>query len=423
MPDEPEQLVEHFFRHESANLIALLTRGFGFALIDVVEDMVQEAMLVALRSWRINGIPANPAGWLHRVAKNRVIDTLRRSRVSAAHAEDSLAALEPIVITFSEEAIQDSVLRLIFVCCHPTLDRKSQLALTLKVLCGLGDHEIACGLLMKRDAVKKRVTRAKQHLQLTRVSMELPPQEQLHQRLDVVHEVLYLLFNEGYSSSKGDVPIRADMCEEAARLCHLLCESDLGQPATFGLLSLMLFHAARLDSRMDGSGNSVLLQDQDRSKWDRDMIQVAEHWLRRSATGGTISRFHLEAGIVCLHCSADSFEATNWNAIVGHYDMLMNQFPSPMYLLNRAIAKGRLGNEQKTKEAIAELQSLESDPNLERYPLLWCSLADLHLQAGDQNSATKHLRHARALTHTDHDRSLIDQKLNDIRRKFDGPNR
>ncbi|MEL7496440.1 MAG: sigma-70 family RNA polymerase sigma factor [Planctomycetota bacterium] len=408
MQDQPEQLVENFFRHESANLIALLTRAFGFSLVDVVEDMVQEAMMEALRSWRIGGIPKNPDAWLYRVAKNRIIDVLRRDRSTNESVEDHLDGDETLVISFTDDAFEDSLLRLIFVCCHPSLDEKSQVALTLKMLCGLGDHEIASGLLMSAAAVKKRVTRAKRHLQLTQVSMELPASKELQQRIEVVHDVLYLLFNEGYSASKGALPIRIDLCEEAARLCHLLCRSEIGQPSTYALLALMLFHAARFDSRVDGDGEIILLEDQDRGLWDQNMIGVADAWLNRSARGGQVSRFHLEAGISRLHCRATSIDETDWQGIVALYDLLLRTFPSPMYTLNRAIALGRLG---KLTEAIGQIQLIANDSAMKDYSLLWCSLADLHQRQGELEDAHAAWQHALTLTSNPRDQQLIQQRI------------
>lgn len=412
---EPEQLVEHFFRREYAGLVALLARRFGFALIDVIEDMVQEALAEALRTWRFRGAPDNPAAWLYRVAQNRVIDALRRDRThSAALEELSLRAESNAAATETEspgvplEDIDDSLLRMIFTCCHPSLDRGSQLALTLKVLCGFGDHEIARGLLISAAAAKKRVTRAKRRLQLNQVQLQLPGPALLNERLDAVHDVLYLMFNEGYHATRGDVAVRLDLCEEAARLCHLLCVSDLGRPPTRALLALMLFHAARFDARIGKDGVAVLLADQDRSLWDRDMMRVAEYWLARSAEGSDVSRFHLEAGIARLHCQAASIEETRWTDILRHYELLDRLFPSPVYQLNQAVVLGRLN---RSSEGVQLLQSLQLEQSLRDYPLWHCALADLLEREGRGVDAVSHWRAARELVKSDHERTLLDGRI------------
>ncbi|MFK7736482.1 MAG: RNA polymerase sigma factor [Pirellulaceae bacterium] len=412
--NEPMQLVEHFFRHESAGLVAVLAKKFGFELIDVIEDMVQEAMLQALRTWRLRGIPANPSAWLHRVARNRVIDDLRRQRTHADSIDLGTlteASADPLAI--DPEAVEDSLLRMIFTCCHPSLDRNSQLALTLKVVCGLGDQEVARALLISPAAAKKRVTRAKRRLQLNHVQMELPAQSLLSERLDAVHETLYLMFNEGYSATTGDRLLRIDLCEEAARVCHMLCTGEIGLPTTRALLALMLFHAARFEARMDSNGTTIPLELQDRRQWDYGMMQVADKWLERSAEGDEVSRYHLEAGIARIHCRAPSTDETNWEAILKHYDRLLEHFPSPMHELNRAIVLGRLGREQMAFES---LQRIEESQILEMYPLLHCAFGDLFSRTGKLAEAKQHWQKAMQLVASDHERKFIETKLEELQR-------
>ena len=280
------QLVEHFFRHESANLLAVMTRAFGMRHIDLVEDMVQVAMVEAMHTWKLRGIPDNPAGWIHRVAKNRILDALRREKTheqAIALSGFSIDDQESIVDQWlKEERISDSLLRMMFVCCHYSLDRNSQIALTLKTLCGFSVSEIASGLLLTDETVKKRIQRAKKSLASANVQLELPSDDQLTIRLDAVHNVLYLMFNEGYSTSSGTEPIRDDICEEAVRLCNLLCESSCSSSASKALLALLLFHASRLDARTDESGTVILLEDQDRTRWDRRLIGTAQCCLKQS---------------------------------------------------------------------------------------------------------------------------------------------
>jgi len=283
----------------------VLTRFFGWRYFDLVEEMVQATLLDALHSWRLRGVPENPSGWIHRVAKNKVLDALRREeiarRATRVWVETRPHQDQGIDDLFLDSQIEDSQLRMVFACCHPRLARENQLALTLKALCGFGNSEIARALLITEETVKKRLQRATRDLIEHQVSLDPPSAGELVKRLDVVHSVLYLLFNEGYSSSKGETPIRTDLCEEAARLCYLLCsDPHCNTPTTCALMALILFHAARLDARLDHRGCVLLMEDQDRRKWDWRLIERAKQFLDRSAQGTAISPFHLEAGIAFI---------------------------------------------------------------------------------------------------------------------------
>jgi len=244
-PDPAAPLVEHFFRHEAGRLVSVLTRFFGWRNFDLVEDMVQSTLLQALEAWRVR-VPDNPSAWLHRIAKNKILDALRRDRIgqraAAGWAAARAAHEEKLDELFFDAEIEDSQLRMMFACCHPHLARENQLALTLKTLCGFGNAEIARALLVGEEAIKKRLQRATRDLVEHQIALDPPPAAELIGRLDVVHQVLYLLFNEGYSSCEGDSAIREDLCEEAARLCHLLCsQPELSTPSTHALMALMLF--------------------------------------------------------------------------------------------------------------------------------------------------------------------------------------
>ncbi len=416
MNQSTNQLVEHFFRHESANLVAVLTRAFGIRHIDLVEDMVQVAMLEAMHAWKQRGIPDNPAAWIHRVAKNRILDALRREKtydkalaLSGVAADgDSINYHEEIVDEWlEEEHIPDSLLRMIFVCCHPSLERKTQIALTLKTLCGFGIAEIARGLLLPNETIKKRIQRAKKSLATANVQLELPSSNQLIVRLSVVHDVLYLMFNEGYSTSHGTEPIRDDICEEAARLCHLLCESNYSSPATKALLALQLFHAARLDARIDEFGRVILLEDQDRTKWDRRLIGAAQSWLAKSKADQPTT-FHLEAAIAKQHCIAPSVEATDWELIAQFYSRLLQLCDSPMYVLNRAIAVGQAGD---TRSAMLQLQSLQTREDMENYLLVDCAFGRIHELDGNKNAAVDSYLIALSKAGAAHEKELLEQKL------------
>ncbi len=406
-------LVEHFFRHEAGRLVSVLTRFFGWRHFDLVEDMVQATLLDALEAWRVRGVPDNPSGWVHRIARNKVLDALRRDRIGQ-RALGEWAAARPaheqgLDALFFDAEIEDSQLRMMFACCHPHLARENQLALTLKALCGFGNAEIARALLVGEETVKKRLQRATRDLTERQIALEPPPAEELPRRLDVVHQVLYLLFNEGYSSSEGETAIREDLCEEAARLCHLLCSHPrFRTPATHALMALMLFHAARLEARLDQRGSVLLLEEQDRGRWDQGLILRAQEFLAQSAEGTVISPFHLEAAIAYHHCTATSYADTDWPAILRLYDALLTVQRSPVYLLNRAIVLAQLDGPQA---GICALDEAGRDPALRHYHLFDATLGELYRRAGDLARARQHLEAARQKTASPFDRELIDRRL------------
>jgi RNA polymerase sigma-70 factor (ECF subfamily) len=405
--------VEHFFRREAGRLVSVLTRFFGWQNFDLVEDMVQATLVEALQAWRLRGVPDNPSGWVHRVARNKILDALRRSKI-ARRAMGEWAAIRPphaggLDELFIDSEIEDSQLRMMFACCHPRLARENQLALTLKALCGFGNSEIARALLVGEETVKKRLQRATRDLVNHQVKLEPPPASELAGRLDAVHQVLYLLFNEGYSSTAGDKAIRADLCEEAARLCHLLwSQHRFSTPATSALMALMLFHAARLDARLDQRGSILLMEEQDRSKWDQRLIRRAQEFLDLSAEGTAVSPFHLEAGIAYHHCTAESYAATKWEEILRLYDALLEIQRSPVYLLNRAIVVAQIHGPQA---GIAALDEAGHDPALRNYHLFDATLGELYRRAGDLALARRHLEAARAKTASPFDREIIDRRL------------
>ena len=406
-------LVEHFFRHESGRLVAVLTRLFGWSHYDLVEDVVQETLLDALQAWRVRGVPDNPPAWIRRVARNKILDALRRGRIGERAlrecAPERPGADVGLDELFDDSAIEDSQLRMMFACCDPRLDRADQVALTLKALCGFGHAEIARALLLGEETVKKRLQRATRALGERGAVLEAPRDEELDPRLDGVHQSLYLLFNEGYSASRGERAMRIELCEEAARLCHLLCSQPrFATPATQALMALMLFHAARFDARVDGAGAFLLIDEQDRTLWDRALIERAREFLDASAAGRAVSTFHLQAGIASLHCAAPSYAETDWHGILRLYDALIAIDPSPVYVLNRAVVVAEIDG---PLVAIRAVESVASDPALRRYHLLDATLGELHRRAGDLDRARACFAEARAKTTSEFDRELLDRRL------------
>src|SRR6188768_374112 len=348
------QQIGHLFRHEAGKMAAVLTRLLGFQRLDLAQDIVQDTLLKAMNVWKLKGIPENPSAWLYTVAKRKAIDWLRQQKLHEnIHAEinsslQSEWTLSPTVNQlFLENEIEDSQLRMIFACCHPTIPYESQIALTLKTLCGLNVSEIAQSFLTNEETITKRLYRAREKIREEKISLEAPAPATLPGRLDAVLHTVYLLFNEGYNSSHPDQLIRDDLCEESIRLCLLLTKNTLTDlPKTRALLALMCFQASRGDSRLNSDGSIILLKDQDRLKWNKALIAKGKYYLEQSAEGDTISEYHLEAMIASCHADAITFENTNWKIIYGLYKSLLEIKPSPVIEMNMAIALAHMDSFQ-----------------------------------------------------------------------------
>jgi RNA polymerase sigma factor (sigma-70 family) len=411
-------LVDHLFRHESGKMVAVLTRIFGMHNLEMVEDVVQEAFLRATQTWTFNEVPDNPSGWLMQVARNRAIDMVRRKhsfmQYSKEVAHQLLQETENTVVQFfSETEIADSQLRMIFACCHPSLKEEDQVALTLKTVSGFGVAEIAHALMTNEAVIQKRLYRAKQFLKENDIALEIPSGRALTARLDIVYTVLYLLFNEGYCSLKADELIRRDLCAEAMRLCLLLAEHRSGnRPATFALLSLMCFHASRFESRMNENNEIILLQHQDRSKWNKDLAQRGYFFLEKSSVGNELTIYHLESAIAAEHCLADNFEATNWPRMLKLYDLLFEIKNTPPVALNRAIVLAQL---QQVPNAVREIWNIaDIDQLLSTRYIFSAVLGDLYLQLGDEHNARKFLQNAHDLTTSLAEKKLIGDKIESL---------
>lgn len=414
-PDQVQHIVDHFFRHESGKMVAVLTRIFGTHNLEMVEDVVQEAFLQAMRTWRMNQLPDNPSGWLMRVARNRAIDIIRRKQFFNHYSQEVAGVLQQeaeqtVEQFFHESEIADSQLRMIFACCHPALKEEDQVALTLKTVSGFGVTEIARALMTNDTVIQKRLYRAKQYLKENTIALEIPAGNDLTRRLHMVYTVLYLLFNEGYNSVKSDELIRKDLCAEAMRLALLLAEHRAGKrPATFALLALMCLHASRFESRIDENNSIVLLQHQDRSTWNKELIQRGYFFLNLSSRGDELTIYHLESAIAAEHAMAASFEATNWERMLKLYDLLLEQKRTPMVLLNRAIVLAQLG---KAPEAIRDIWQIpDIEALLKSQYIFNAVLGDLYRQTGDEQNARKYLQQAYDMTNSLAEKKLIAGKL------------
>ncbi|MDB6031358.1 MAG: putative polymerase, sigma-24 subunit, subfamily [Verrucomicrobiales bacterium] len=406
-------MVEHLFREEAAKMVAILTRIFGVEHLSLAEDVVQEALAKALQTWPYHGLPQNPSAWIMRVARNLALDVVRREKVFRGKEPEIARLIEqseptPESAASLDQEIRDDRLRMMFVCCHPLLNGEAQVALALKILCGFSVGEISSAFLTNEAVIAKRLTRAKQKLQEARVPFEIPEGAALAERLEGVLKTLYLLFNEGYKASSGDTLVRKELCQEAIDLTALLAQHPAGnQPRTHALLALMLLNGARLASRVDGEGNLLRLQEQDRQQWDRSMIARGMFHLALSATGPDMTEYHIQAAIAACHGTAPDYASTDWRQIQLLYDRLMKFDRSPIVALNRAVAVAKVSGPRAGLDALPGWDRNE----LESYHLLHAVRGDFEEQLGNFTAAAAHFRKARDLAELKSEKTFLAKRL------------
>jgi RNA polymerase sigma-70 factor (ECF subfamily) len=406
--------VDHLFRHRSGQMVSTLTRVLGFDNLDLVEDAVQEALVQALRRWPFSGVPENPTAWLIQVAKHRALDTLRRRgtwRQKQQQLESALRATGQeaggIRPGFAGE-LPDDQLRMIFACCRPELSRDAQVALTLKTVGGFSVPELGRAFLVQTATMAQRLLRAKQRLRQAGAELEIPAPPDLPARLDAVLEVVYLMFNEGYSPGEGETAVRLDLCSEAIRLAELLVEHPLtGAPRACALSSLLLFQGSRLAARADPAGELLLLPEQDRSLWDRGLIARGVQRLGLAGRGDELSAYHLQAEIAACHATAATAEATDWPRILACYDALLRLTPSPVVALNRAVALARVEGPQA---GLAALEALDGHRELRSYYPAHATRGQLLAQLGRNEAARASFRRALELTSSAPVRRLCERR-------------
>jgi RNA polymerase sigma-70 factor (ECF subfamily) len=403
-----QALVEHYFRHEYGRLVSTLARVYGVHRIEAIEDAVQAALMLALTSWALRGTPDDPGAWLYRVAKNRMIDQLR-SASEKKRADETDVASEAQTDERFEREIHDDQLRMLFVCCDEAIPIESQLVLALKTLCGFSTHELAQRLFTTEMNVRKRLARARERLRELGPELVTPDDDALRARRSAVQAVIYLIFTEGYHSVQAESVVRRELCEEAIRLANILVTHPTGDvPATRALLALMYFHAARLDARTDEHGALLLLEEQDRSRWDAEALRLGCHWLRLSAEGEAFTRYHVEAGIAAEHCLAPSYQAIRWHEIEQLYLRLDALAPSPLHTLNRAIA---VAQDRGPQAGLAILKAFDAPAWLRAYHAWDAALGELYRRAGQLELAREHLNQAILKVHTQAERELLRKQL------------
>ncbi len=399
--------VDAVWRMESARLIGVLTRMVRD--VGLAEDLAQDALVAALEHWPESGVPDNPGAWLMTTAKRRAIDLLRRKKVLERKYEtlgrDVESQPEPDFDSAAGEDIGDDVLRLIFMACHPILSAEARVALTLRLLGGLTTGEIARAFLVPEATVAQRIVRAKRTLSAARVPFEVPEGTERTGRLSSVLEVIYLVFNEGYSATSGDDWVRPTLCEEALRLGRILAELTPGEPEVHGLVALMELQASRLRARIGPRGEPILLADQHRALWDQLLIHRGVSALERARKlGGTLGRYTLQASIAACHAQARTPEETDWTRIAALYDALAQIAPSPVVELNRAVALAMVFGPAVGLELV---DALMSEPSLKGYHLLPSVRGDFLAKLGRFDEARLEFERAASLTDNLREREML----------------
>jgi len=407
---------DHLFRRDAGRMVATLTRVFGVHNLALVEDVVQDAFCRALEVWNFRGVPENPSAWLMATAKNRALDMLRRQRTARTFAPElghllsSEWTLAPVVEElFAPNAIKDDALRMMFSCCHPRLREEARVALILNILCGFSVDEVANAFVTSQAAIEKRIIRAKKVLAGSKHLFDVAVPADFAARRPAVLRALYLLFNEGYHGASRESAIRSELCHEAMRLMTILLEHPSGvAPASHALAALMCLNAARLPGRTDKAGSLRPLAEQDRSRWDRELIARGVKFLELSATGADLSEYHIEAAIASIHANAASTAETDWRSIVCLYDVLMAQHPSPVVALNRAIA---VAQSESAERGLQEIAAISDRERLAEYPFYFAAQGELELTRGLRNEAKKHFRAALTLARNPMERRYYEQRL------------
>ena len=400
---------ERVFRREHGRIIAGLIRLCGS--FDRAEEAMQEALAAALVHWPTRGIPQTPAAWITTAAHRKLIDMARRERTR----NEKQGLLEQDAATEAYEsampeasAFPDDRLRLIFTCCHPALNHEAQIALTLRTLGGLSTAEIARAFLVPEPTLAQRLVRAKRKIHDARIPYEIPPDDALAERRGAVQTVVYLIFNEGYLATGGEALIRRELCAEAIRLARMLCEIDAKEPENLGLLALMLLHDSRRRARVDGTGALVTLEEQDRSLWDRPQLDEGLALVEKGLRLRRIGPYQLQAAIAAVHAEASCWAATDWAQIAALYGELARISPTPVVLLNGAVA---VGMSEGPGRGLSLIDGLGATGALDRYHLYHAARADLLRRLGERDAAAGAYRRALALTANRIERSFLERRL------------
>lgn len=403
-------MVDHLFRHQYGRMVAILTRIFGLAHLETIEDAVQDTFANALLAWR-TGPPDDPEAWLMRAARNRVVDLFRKVQADGHRHRRIASGPASIAINelFLDDEIADSQLRMIFAACHPDLDPREQIAFALKTISGFSTHEIATALLLKEETVKKRLLRARAMVRERNIAFAIPQGRELTQRLDRVLDVLYLIFNEGFHSNRQNTIIDKELCGEALRLCKtLLTHSTTRTSVVYALFALMCFHSARLDSRMNEAHELLDLRDQDRSTWYFPLIALGNDAMTKAMENDHLSKYHYEAAIAAEHLKAAHFNDTDWDRILMWYERLDALAPSPMNTLNRAMVHLQRND---AAAAAALLRAMDPDTLAQRAYLYHGAWGEYHTLVDQRDQARAAYTAALGLVRNNAEREHMRKKL------------
>lgn len=410
-PTDPAALVESLYVGEFRRVFSTLARLLGDW--DLAEEAVHEAFAVAVEQWTTNGIPAQPVSWLISTGRFKAIDLLRSKGRLNKHAEQIASRIESIERRNQEKGdhnIEDDRLRLIFACCHPSIDYHVQVPLTLREVCGLTTEEIASAFLVPTSTMAQRIVRGKKKIQAAKIPLEIPSEEELPDRLHAVLSVVYLVYNEGYSASRGDTLVRGDLTREAIRLCRLIIEL-MPDPEAMGLLALMLLQESRRSTRVDSQGDIVLLEEQDRTRWDTGLIQEGLLWIRRGAEKRRLGPFQAQAWIGSFHARASHPAETNWSEIIRWYGILQAIAPSPIVELNRAVA---IAMKDGPQSGLDEIDRILKTGDLNHYHHLHAARADFFRRLGKWGQARQCYEKALALVLQSAERRFLERRLMEI---------
>lgn len=420
-PNHINNTVNHLFRQESGKMVAVLIKIFGTENIEMAEDVVQDALISALETWKFRGMPDNPRAWLYRTAKNKAIDIIRRNRHSStidfSDPDKQLLTSGFTMNTamnkyWEEDQIQDDFLAMMYACCHPDISEENQITFILKSLCGFSTKEVARSFLTSEDTISKRLYRTKEYFRKHKIRPKIPTPDQITARTATVLNAIYLMFNEGYNATHTEQLIRKDVIGQAMWLCHSLLNVERTQlPEVYALMALMCFHAARLDSRLKIEGELILLSKQDRTLWDQEIIQSGKQYLNKAAFGDTLSTYHVEAAIAYEHCVAKTYQETNWQAILKYYDIFLKLTNDPIVFLNRCLVILELNG---PKQALNTLETVKDHKLLQKYYLYHATIGEIYQRLNQVTKAVDAYQKAIQLTQSKLEQQFLKEKIGRI---------
>ncbi len=402
-------------------MVSVLVKIFGTENIEMAEDVVQDALVTALETWKYKGMPDNPRAWLYRVARNKAIDVLRKNKhsktIDFSDPERVLLTSEYTLSStmdqyWKDDHIKDDFLAMMFACCHPGISPENQVTFILKSLCGFSTREIARTFLTSEDTISKRLYRTKEFFRTNKIRPEIPDPEDIDTRIDAVLSSIYLLFNEGYSSTHSDDLIRKDLISQALHLCKVLLAGERTKtPDALALMALMCFHSARSEGRTTSKGELIPLSRQDRSTWNRELIGLGRSYLHKAGQGATMSSYHFEAAIAHEHCRATSYTDTNWEAILGCYDAMLRISNDPVVQLNRCLV---LMESQGPESALAAIEKLKDTKVLKKYYLYHAGLGAIYQKLGRNDEAAQAFQEAAKLTQSSREKKFLETQINSL---------